>query len=399
MALARSPDPDSLWRAAEKAQPAFLETLETLVNLDSGSTNPTGLAQVEAVLERRLRALGGEVVALPAAGSAAGRILQASFRGRGHSRILLMMHYDTVFGLGEAMRRPFRIEGNRLLGPGVVDPKGGLAIILHALELLHSLDYAEYGTLTVLFNPDEEKGSFGSREWIGKIAARQQVVLSYEPPDTEAVVLATNGINYLFLEVSGIAAHAGSAPEQGRNAVIELAHQLLQLRDLGDPALATTVHWTLVQGGERRNIIPAQAQAEGDMRYSHVAEIERVEKAASALVKNRLIPDTQTVFRLERGRPPLALNPATARLASLAQRLYAETGRRLETIQMRFGTDAGYAYQPGETAPAVLEGLGLPGGSLHTSREYGELDQIVPRLYLTARLILAVSAAETGTEE
>ncbi|WP_080522676.1 M20/M25/M40 family metallo-hydrolase [Methyloprofundus sedimenti] len=245
--------------------------------------------------------------------------------------------------------------------------------------------------ITVLFNPDEEKGSFGSRDLIREIASRQDYVLSYEPPNTDAVTVATNGINYLFLDVAGLASHAGSAPEQGSNAIIELSHQLLQLNDLGNLEKGTTVNWTLVKGGEKRNIIPAQAAAEGDMRYSDYSEIERVTNDVQKIIQRQLVAGTQVNFRLQSGRPPLPRNPASQQLADTAQKVYQDIGLDLGITMMRFGTDAGYAYQEGAETPRVLETLGLVGGGLHSAQEYALLDSIAPRLYLTMALIIASS--------
>ena len=234
----------------------------------------------------------------------------------------------------------------------------------------------------------------GSRDLIGELAGGQDYVLSYEPPDTDAVTIATNGINYVFLDVEGRASHAGSAPDEGRNAVYELAHQLLALQHLGDEAKKTTLNWTIVEGGSRRNIIPAEARAEGDMRYAEAGETERVIEAANGIVEGRMIPDTKVTFRLERGRPPLAPNDATEDLAAQAQEVYAATGRDLDTVAMKFGTDAGYAYVPDGSGPAVLETLGIVGAKIHTPDEYAELDSIVPRLYLSAELIMRLSENE-----
>lgn len=206
----------------------------------------------------------------------------------------------------------------------MADAKGSLALILHSLKLLNEINYEDYGTITVLFNADEEKGSFGSRDLIRDIASRHDYVLSYEPPNTDAVTVATNGINYLFLDVAGIASHAGSAPDLGRNAIIELSHQLLQLNDLGNPEKGTTVNWTLVKGGEKRNIIPDQASAEGDMRFSDYSEIERVTNDAQEIIHNQLIPDTQVNFHSQRGRPPLPSNPISEQLAATAQKVYRD---------------------------------------------------------------------------
>jgi len=264
-------------------------------------------------------------------------------------------------------------------------------MILHAIELLQRQNFTQFGTLTVLFNPDEEKGSFGSRELIRELAGQHDYALSYEPPESDIVTVATSGINYVFLNVKGVASHAGSAPEKGRNAVIELAHQLLQLQNLGNAEKMTTVNWTIVDGGERRNIIPADASAEGDMRYSDYAEIDRVTADANRIIEKHLVPDTEVTFGLKRGRPPLPANEATDKLAALAQSIAAEIGYELGTVAMRFGTDAGYAYSPDSVKPAVLETLGLVGARIHSPEEYAELDSIAPRLYLTMRLIMALS--------
>ena len=179
-----------------------------------------------------------------------------------------MDHYDTVFSPGDAQKRPFRIEGSRAFGPGVADAKGGLAMILHALQILKEAGFSNYKTITVLLNPDEERGSIGSRAQIMRLAPDHDYVLSYEPPEEDQVTVATNGVASVHLRVKGIAAHAGSAPEKGRNAAIELAHQLLQLQNLGDAQKGTTVNWTVIRAGEKVNVIPDAAEATADMRLS-----------------------------------------------------------------------------------------------------------------------------------
>jgi glutamate carboxypeptidase len=385
---------DDLLKRAEAERPDFLTTLEQLVSVDTGTGHGPGLSKVEAILTDRLKALGADVTVSDAKPST-GKNIVGTLKGQGEAKFLLMVHYDTVFPEGTVAERPFRIEGERARGPGVADAKGGLAVILHSLKLLKDAKFDRYGAITVLFNPDEEMGSRGSRNTIAELAAQQDYVFSYEPPDTDAVTIATNGINTVFLDVKGRASHAGSAPEEGRNAVTELAHQLVQLKDLGDPAKGTTVNWTVAKGGDKRNIIPAQASAEGDMRYSDLAEYDRVLADGKRLIRNTLIPDTQVEFRIEKGRPPLVKNPGSDRLAGLARDIYAKTGRDLKPVAMRFGTDAGYAYDPKNPKPAVLETMGLVGAGLHSPEEYAELSSIAPRLYLTSSLIMELS--QTGT--
>ena len=382
--------PAELLAQAKAEQPAYLETVKQLVAVDTGTGQQAGLSTVSQMLVERLKALGAEVSSRPATPSAGDNIV-GTLKGQGSKDFLLMVHYDTVFAEGTAAERPFRIDDSRAYGPGVADAKGGVAMILHALELLRDQQFDDYGTITVLFNPDEEMGSKGSKSIIAELARQHDYVFSYEPPDRDAVTTATNGINAVMLEVRGKSSHAGSAPEDGRNAVMELAHQLTQLRDLGDADKGTTVNWTLIDGGEKRNIIPDQATAEADMRYSDLSETERVLADGRRIIENRLIDDTRVELRIDKGRPPLADNPGSRRLAETAQRLYGEIDQDIEPIAMRFGTDAGYAYVPDSDKPAVLETMGVVGAGLHSEDEYLELASIAPRRYLTTAMIRALS--------
>ncbi|HEY0463608.1 MAG TPA: glutamate carboxypeptidase, partial [Polyangiaceae bacterium] len=375
-----------LFAAAEAEVPAVERDLEQLVNIDSGTGDAGGLAKVGALLAARLSELGARVDTTSAAPSA-GSTITASLHGSGTRDVLLMIHFDTVFAPGEAGRRPFRREGTRVFGPGVADAKGGAAILLHALAIAKRRGITGYRTLSVLFNPDEEKGSIGSRDAIGRLASSQDYVLSYEPPDGERVIVATNGIGQVELTVKGRSAHAGAAPEQGRNAALELAHQVLQLDHLGEPAKGTTVNWTVLASGERTNIIPDLARATADLRYSDPSELGRVEHDAQQLSREHLVPDTQVSVAVIDRRPPFTKNPASERLAALAARVYLGLGRELGTVAARYGTDAGYAYRAAQARPAVLEGLGIVGGGLHTPDEWADTGSIAPRLYLTLKLI------------
>ena len=384
-----------LLKKAEAEQKSYLATVKELVDIDTGTGQALGLKTVSAMLVERLKGLGAEVTTTPATPSAGDNIV-GTFKGTGSKNFLLMVHYDTVFGPGTAAKRPFKLDGERAYGPGVADAKGGVAMILHSLQLLQDQKFNDFGTLTVLFNPDEETGSAGSKKIIAELARQQDYVFSYEPPDTDAVTVATNGINGVFLDVKGKSSHAGSAPEAGRNAAMELAHQMLQLKDLGDPAKGTTVNWTLVKSGEKRNIIPSSASAEADMRYADLSETDRVLADAQRITAKKLIDGTEVTLRLEKGRPPLAKNPGSEELAKVAQALYRKIDRNIEPIAMRFGTDAGYAYIPGSAKPAVLETMGVVGAGLHADDEYIELSSIAPRLYLTVALITRLSGADVA---
>ena len=376
----------ALLQAAQQRKDAFVKDLATLVNIDTGTDDANGLAKVEAILAQRLKDLGAsvEVVAAP---PAAGKAVIGKLQGTGTQNIMLMIHYDTVFGVGEAAKRPFKIAGNKATGPGVADAKGGALMILYALEIARERSFKDYKTLTVLFNPDEEKSSLGSRSLITKLSADQDYVLVYEPPEADVVTVATNGIAYVHLDVKGRASHAGSAPEAGRNAALELSNQIVQLKDLGDPAKGTTVNWTVVRSGDRVNIIPEAASATADMRLADVAEVQRVQVDADKIIQKKLIADTEVKVKVENRRPPFSRNADSDRLAAAADGIYKELGKSIKPVAMRYGTDAGFAYHPNTGKPVVLDGMGIVGDRLHSSDEWADLDSVVPRLYLTVRMM------------
>jgi glutamate carboxypeptidase len=375
-----------LLEAAQERRSAYVRDLATLVNIDSGTDDAGGLSQVGEVLVQRLKEIGAavEVLAIP---PAAGKVVRGTFEGTGRSKIMLMAHFDTVFARGEAAHRPFRVEDNRALGPGVADAKGGVTLVLHALDVMVRRGFRNFKTLTVLFNPDEETGSLGSHRTIRELSAKHDYVLSYEPPDAERVIVGTKGVAYVHLLVKGRASHAGAAPEKGRNAAIELSHQVLQLKDLGDATKGTTVNWTVLRSGDRINIIPDQASATGDMRILEMSEIGRVQKDADNLVRKHFVPDTEVTVNVEGRRPAFAKNPRTDKLALLAGSVYRELNRSIEPVTMGYGTDAGFAFDAANVKPAVLEGLGIVGGGLHAPEEWADLDSVAPRLYLTVRML------------
>lgn len=383
----------ALLNAAQARKDVLVKDMATLINIDSGTDDAKGLAQVEALLAQRLKDVGAsvEIVAAP---PAAGKMVVGRLQGTGSKNIMLMIHYDTVFGTGEAAKRPFRIVGNKAFGPGVADAKSGALLIVHALDIARERGFKNYKTLTVLFNPDEEKSSLGSRDMIARLSAAQDYVLVFEPPEADVVTVATNGIAYVHLDVKGRASHAGSAPEAGRNAAIELSNQIIQLKDLGSAAKGTTVSWTVLQAGDRVNIIPEKASATADMRMSDVGELERVQADADRIIQKKLIADTEVTVRVENRRPPFNRNAASDRLAATADGIYKELGKSIKPLAMRYGTDAGFAYHPGAAKPVVLDGMGIVGDRIHSSDEWADLDSIVPRLYLTVRMMEVMGKAK-----
>ena len=403
--LAAAAEPvEAVYSLVRKEKPAVVETLRQLVGIESGSRDREGLDRIAEVLKDRLAALGGQVELMEAGADAVklfdtpprtGRTVVARFEGTGTRKIMLLAHMDTVYPRGTLAKRPFRIEGSRAYGPGVADEKGGVAVVVHALAVLKSLGFREYGMLTVLINGDEELSTPGARNLITRLAAQHDVVFSCEPSPApkDELALATSGIAAATLTVRGRPAHAGVNPEDGRNALLELAHQLLQTQALGDPSRGIKFNWTIASAGTTRNVIPDTATASADVRVRRIADFDAVEQAfRAAIAKGHLVPDTQVEAAFERRRPPLEVTERSRALAKRAQAISGELGRRLglDESSKGAGTDAAFAALSGK--PVVLENFGLMGFGYHSpDAEYVELDSIEPRLYLLARLIIESS--------
>ena len=384
---------EKLLAAARAEEPALIESLKEMVTIESGTMDVPGLGRITDYAERRLKALGMQVERR-AASNAKGSMLIGRLQGNGRRKLMLIAHLDTIYWPGTLASQPIKLDGNKLYGPGIADDKGGVAVILHSLAILKAAGWHDYAQLTVLFNADEESQSAGSGETIASVAEQHDVVLSYEPTaakavaKTEGVLLAAAGTATATLTVKGRSSHAGAAPEQGRNALVELAHQIGQTADIAKGIPGAQLNWTEASSGKVRNQIPDQASASADVRLTAADAAQKLEAALKARVAEHKVPDTETSIAINIGRPPFAGDARTLALAQRARAIYAELdGRALQLVPgTGGGTDAGYASRSGK--PAVLESMGLPGWGYHAKDEYIELDSIVPRLYLSTRLLM-----------
>jgi glutamate carboxypeptidase len=389
---------------AAKEKAPLLATLKDLVSIESGSGDREGLDRLAALIADRLAALGGsvemiepepsEVYRMVDTPKSIGKMVRARFTGTGSRKILLIAHMDTVYLRGMLEKQPFRIDGNRAYGLAIADDKQGIALILHTLAMLKAMSFRDYGLLTVLINADEEVSSPGSRTMLTRLGGEHDAVMSFESSrvDSDRLSLTTAGIGAVLLNVEGKASHAGSAPERGRNALYELAHQILQARDLSDPATGVKMNWTTASAGTNRNVIPAVASAVADVRVLRVADYDGIEAKVRERIKKQLIPDTKVEMIFERRRPPLEMTAAAQALAKHAQRIYSELGMTLVIgdVAEGGGTDAAFAAL--KTKAPVIERFGLRGFGAHSNdAEYVDIDSIEPRLYLAARMIMDLS--------
>ena len=393
---------EPIFSLAKKEKPALLESLKALVSIETGSRDFEGLGKLADLIAGRLKDLGGKVELVAPSDvykmedtpEQIGKMVRATFTGKGTKKILLIAHMDTVYPRGMLATQPFRIDGDRAYGLGIADDKQGIAVILHTLAILKATNFQQYGTLTVFINADEELSSPGSRSVISKLGAEHDATFSVESSRAESdkLSLATSGIASVTLKVTGRASHSGNAPEKGINALYELAHQVLQTRDFSDPAVGLKMNWTLANAGTTRNMIPPGAQAVADVRVLRVADYDAIEKRVRDAIKKQLLPEAKVEMNFERRRPPLEATAASRALANHAREIYAELGKKLlvDDIAEGGGTDAAFAAL--NTKAPVIERFGLQGYGAHSAEaEYVLLDSIEPRLYLLARLIMDVS--------
>jgi glutamate carboxypeptidase len=374
--------------SAEKHKPGAIKLWERMVNIDSGTGDAEGMKAVGDIAIEELKKLGATIETVSSA-PAAGDNIVATFTGTGKGKVLLMAHMDTVFAKGAAAARPFRIEGGRAYGPGVSDDKAGIVVAIAVLNILQDLKFKDYARLTVFLNTNEETGSRGSRALIEKLAKEHDATLNLEAGRSgDGITVWRKGSGTIKLEVKGRGSHAGVAPELGRNAVMELAHQMLQLSKLANAQKGTTINFTVIKGGDRKNIIPDFAEADADVRAVVTEEFDRVERELATAVRNKLIPDTEVKVTLIRSFPPMPQNAQIDALAAMAQRIYGEIGRKLNLGGSGGAADSSLAA--GVFRP-TLDGLSLVGGNAHTDREYAEVDSMVPRFYLLTRMVMELS--------
>jgi glutamate carboxypeptidase len=400
---------EPIFGMVEKEQTPYLGTLKELVSIESGSRDREGLDKISLLISNKLKALGGQVEFIePGANmyrmhdtpDRPGRMVKAEFKGSGTKKILLIAHMDTVYLKGMLAKQPFKIDGDRAYGLGISDDKQGIALILHTLDVLKKSKFTEYGKITVLINGDEEISSPAARAYFSKLGAEHDVTFSCEASQAKSdrIALTTAGIAAVNMDITGKASHAGAAPELGRNALVELAFQIQQMKDFSDPKEGIKMNWTLATAGTNRNVIPSVAFATADVRVMKKEDFDVIERQVRERAKTQQIPDTKVAISFERRRPPLVTSPQSLQMAEYAKKVYSELGKELVlgTVAAGGGTDAAFAAL--DTQNPVIESMGVQGFGAHSNDdEYILVSSITPRMYLLSRLIMDVSRNKVGT--
>jgi glutamate carboxypeptidase len=364
----------------------LLDTIKTLVALESPTTDKAALDRCGVVLAERLTAIGGRVQPLPR--ETAGNHLLTEF-GCGESQILILGHFDTVWPVGQIARMPCRIDGGRLHGPGAFDMKAGIAIGMLAARALYETGHAPGSRLVMLWTTDEEMGSTTSRTAIEDEASRSRAVLVLEPSlPGGAVKTSRKGCGEYELTVRGVSAHAGIDPGAGASAIAELAAQIVELRDL--PAVADGVSFNVgvIEGGTRSNVVAEHARAIVDVRVPTLAARQAVETRFRSIQPRS--PRTSVEVSGGISRPPLERTAAVIRLYEHAKEVAAGLGIDLREGGTGGGSDGNFTAALGVP---TLDGLGAVGDGAHALHEHVVIDALAPRAALVAGLIQRIAAS------
>ncbi|MBS7806997.1 M20/M25/M40 family metallo-hydrolase [Variovorax sp. PCZ-1] len=227
---------------ATQEAPLVLDTLKKLTSFDSGTGQAVGMDGVASTIEAMSKELGGVTERLTPANGIVGPNLKITFKGTGKKKLLLIAHMDTVYPAGTAATRPFRIDGNKAIAPGIADDKGGIAVFLHVMKILKARGYTDYAQITMLFNSDEERGSIGSRDTIRRLASEHDAVLSGEGTgDQEVIVMGTAGAGRTQVKVAATRLTLADRP------IEEMADVILRTKDTPSQVQNTRMNWTIAR--------------------------------------------------------------------------------------------------------------------------------------------------------
>ena len=362
----------------------MLRLLRELVEIESPSSEKAAVDRCGARVATEWKHRGARVRIIRQ--RTVGNIVRAEIatRGRADGQILVLGHLDTVYPIGTLSRTPFRISGGRAWGPGTFDMKGGMVLALFAVDALRAARVKLRRKFVFLWTGDEEIGSNASRRTIEAEARGSDAVLVLEPAlgIEGRAKTRRKGIGEIEVIVHGRAAHAGVNPEEGVNAVHELALQIDRLTKLSDPRRGITVQANVVSGGTASNVVPELARAEVDVRFSRLEDAKPLERKLLKL--KPILKGARIEIRGGINRPPLERTPKVAALFRHAQNIALELGFELGEASTGGGSDGNLTAALGVP---TLDGMGAVGDGAHSSREHILVRAFPQRAALIAGLL------------
>jgi len=368
----------------------IVSTIRELVEIESPSDNKAAADRVAEAVAHKFSQLGGKVRIHPAKDF--GNHLQVDFAGDSDAKpVLLLGHYDTVYPLGTLATMPCRVVDNKLTGPGVLDMKSGIALMLHALAALqdwHKHKEDCHGgwprPVTLLLVSDEEVGSDSSRAITESLAKKAAAVLVLEPSYglKGAVKTARKGVGEYLVRVTGKASHAGLDFQKGVNAILELARQIEKISSFTELKKGLTVNVGIVSGGSRTNVVPAEAAAQVDVRIARIRDAAGIDKKIRSLRPFNRKCKIEITGGIN--RPPMERTAGVAALYAQAAAIARDLGWKLGEAAVGGGSDGNFTASLGIP---TLDGLGAVGDGAHAPHEHILISELPRRAALLAGLV------------
>jgi glutamate carboxypeptidase len=359
-------------------------TIRELVEIESPSDNKAAADRLAEEVARRFAALGGRIELHHA--SDFGNHLQVDFASKSAGKaVLLLGHYDTVYPLGTLANMPSRAVGDKLTGPGVLDMKSGIALILASITALQEWNGGNLPRrVSVLLVSDEEVGSESSRAITEALAKNASAVLVLEPSfgPEGAVKTARKGVGEYEVKVSGKASHAGLDFQKGVNAIVELARQIEKLSGFTDLKKGLSVNVGVVRGGSRTNVVPAEASAQVDVRIARMKDANGIDRRMRSLRPFNRRCKVEILGGIN--RPPMERTVGVAALYDKAVAIAGDLGWKLSEAAVGGGSDGNFTAGLGIP---TLDGLGGVGDGAHATHEYILISELPRRAALLAGLI------------
>ena len=369
----------------------YIEELRELCAIDSDSHYKSGLDLMADRVGERMRKLDMQTTIVER--DVWGNDVVGIMQGEGSGNVLLLGHTDTVYPVGTAAERPVRIEGENAYGPGVCDMKGCILSALYAIEALVAMDKRPFAELRFLCVSDEEILYRHSIELIEGMCQDCQGALVLEAArENGDIVSARKGNAGYTLVAHGRSAHAGVEPEKGHNAIIEIAHQVLQFQSLTGWREGITINAGLISGGTAINVVPEHAQARFDLRYLDTADRIATEARWQEMMKRQRVAEVElTLETSPDSKEPMVRTPESLKLAQQTQEIAQMLGFSVNHVATGGSSDGSYVSHYGVP---VLDGLGPVGGLDHSPGEYLVVSSVAPRTALLAGLLATIGSAE-----
>ena len=374
--------PTDLLAHFESRTSAIIDAISEIVEIESPSHDVARSREVADWVEKCFRSTGVDVTVerIFAEGDGEHLVIRA-FPGEAKP-VMLVGHTDTVHPVGTKEKNATRIDGDRFYGCGIFDMKANIVLMIEAFRYVKENGITPPRPVTIFLSCDEEVGSHSGRAILEREAANAEMAFVFEPSAAGRIKTGRKGTGQYVVKTHGIPAHAGLEPEKGASAILELARQIERLQSMNDPSRGTTVNATTISGGTTSNVIPEFAETEIDVRFTSIAEAERIDREIKALTPI----DDRVEIKVIGGinRPPMERTDAIVQLFEKARSIAASFDYEIGETQVGGASDGNFI---GAMGVPVLDGLGIAGDGAHTLHEHILISDIAKRATLVTLLL------------